>query len=79
MWPVLVTTAKSNNVLQGNTVIFSWLRAVQSILINMNFSFPKLEQSDLSKDTMTVYPKLNSQWVDSMGCFYSVTLCISCI
>lgn len=69
MMTVLVTRAMSNNVLQEDTVIFSWLRAVQSIFINMNHSFPRLKQPDMSEDTGTVLMKLKSHWVDAAGLF----------
>lgn len=57
MMPVLVTTAMSKSVAQGDTVTFSWLWAVQSIFINMNNSFPKLDWPGLFEDTGTTIEK----------------------
>lgn len=57
MMPVLLTTAMSKSVLQGKTVTFFWLWAVQSIFINMNYSVPKLEEPGLFEDTGTTHSK----------------------
>lgn len=54
MMAVLVTGAMSNYVLQGNSVMFSWLGAVQSIFISTNNRIPKLKLPILSEDKGTI-------------------------